>query len=101
MFGWATCLRTPPHLRNALADEFKVARSHAGVSAGDLARQALIVLAEDPATRLAIDSMAGEEGSGNLRTYEGGASIALGVAAYFALSTAVEIQRDKANGLSK
>jgi hypothetical protein len=82
-------------LRSALADEFKLAPTHASVSAGELARQALMVLAEDPATRLAIDSMAREEGSGGLRTFDGGATIALAVAVYFALSTALDIERDK------
>ena len=84
-----------PNFREALADEFKPAPSHVSISAGELARQALIVLAEDPATRLAIDSMAKEETSTTRQTYDGGATIALGVAAYFALGTAIDIQRDK------
>jgi hypothetical protein len=84
-----------PALRQALAHDFQLAPSRTSVSDGDLARQALIVLAEDPATRLAIDSMAAEEGSAGIHTFDGGASIALGIAAYFALSTALDIKRDK------
>jgi endoglucanase Acf2 len=84
----------PPHLRTALANEFGIVPSHTRVSPGDLARQALILLAEDPATRLAIDSMANEE-STTRQTYDGGATIALGLAVYFALSTALDIERDK------
>jgi hypothetical protein len=84
-----------PEFQQALADEFKIAPSPTGISAGELAREALIVLAEDPATRLAIDSMAREQAPAGLQKYDGGATIALGVAAYFALSTAIDIQRDK------
>ena len=81
-------------LRKAMVDEFTVGSGHA-ISGGELARQALLVLAEDPATRIAIETMAGEGEPGRGRTYDGGASIALGVAAYYALSTAVEISRDQ------
>jgi hypothetical protein len=85
----------PPDLRQALADDFQVVPSHSIPSDGDLARQALIVLAEDPATRFAIDSMAAEEPSAGIHTFDAGASIAVGIAAYFALSTALDIKRDK------
>jgi hypothetical protein len=83
-----------PNIRHALADEFEIAPSHTAVSPGDLARQALIVLAEDPATRLAIESMASEDPTAR-QTYDAGASIALGLAVYFALGTALDIERDK------
>jgi len=85
----------PPDLRQALADDFQVAPSHSIPSDGDLARQALIVLAEDPATRSAIDAMAAEASSSRLYAFDSGASIFLGIAAYFALSTALDIKRDK------
>jgi hypothetical protein len=83
------------HLPEALAEELSITPSSATVSAGDLARQALLVLAEDPATRHAIDSMASEEGSATRQLFFDGGTIALGFAAYFALSTALDIQRDK------
>lgn len=82
-------------LRAALVDDFQVVASHTSVSAGELARQALMVLAEDPATRVAIDSMAAEAGSGGCHRFDVGGTMALGFAAYFALSTAIDIQRDK------
>jgi hypothetical protein len=78
-----------PTLRAALAREFDV--TPATATEGDLARQALLVLAEDPATRLAIESIAKEEPTGH-QTYDPGASIGLALAAYFALSTAVDLQ---------
>jgi len=82
-------------IQPALTGDFHVAPSGARTAGGDLARQALTVLAEDPATSLAIESMAAEEDSGRPGAFDGGATIALGIAAYFALSTAIEIQRDK------
>ena len=44
---------------------------------------------------MAIESMAAEEDDSQHHTYDGGATIALGIAAYFALSTALDIERDK------
>ena len=81
--------------REALVSEFKVVPSRISVSAGELARQALIVLADDPASRLAIESMAAEEGSASRQTYDGGSTIALAIAAFYALSTAIDVERDK------
>ena len=83
-------------LRSALMTEFEALPSHAGVSDGDLARQALIVLAEDPATAVAIETMAKEIAlSSHRQTYDGGASIALAVAVLFVLRTGLDIERDK------
>src|SRR5215212_4312026 len=82
-------------LRPMLAKDFQVAASPASVSAGDLARQALVVLAEDPATRAAIEAMAAETAPASRHSFNVAESMALGMAAYFALSTAIEIERDK------
>ena len=83
-------------LRSALMTEFEAVPSHASVSDGDLARQALIVLADDPATAVAIETMAKETAlSSHRQTYDGGASIALAVAALFVLRTGMDIERDK------
>jgi hypothetical protein len=79
-------------LRDALATEFDIAPPSDNVSPGDLARQALLVLAEDPATRNVIEAMALEESSVSRQTFDTGTSIALGAAAYYALSTALDIQ---------
>jgi hypothetical protein len=84
-----------PEVQRALADDFNVTPSGTQIAAGELARQALMVLAEDPKTALAIESMAAEEDDSRQRTYDGGTTFALGIAAYFALSTALDIQRDK------
>jgi hypothetical protein len=84
-----------PDLRKALREAFVVAPSPASASAGELARQALTVLAEDPTTRIAIESMAREEGPISRHTFDGGATIALGIAAFYALSTAIDVERDK------
>src|ERR1039458_2245788 len=45
-------------LRQALVGKFQVQPGTAPVSEGELARQALLVLAEDPQTRQAIETMA-------------------------------------------
>jgi hypothetical protein len=78
----------------ALATEFGIAPQSTSVSPGELARQSLLVLAEDPDTRKAIESMAGEDFSTARNTYDGGTSIALGLAAYYALSTALDVKVD-------
>jgi hypothetical protein len=79
-------------LCHVLADELDLAPPATKVSPGDLARQALLVLAEDPATRNAIEAMAREEPPVTRQTFDTGTSIAIGVAAYFAVSTAIHIQ---------
>jgi hypothetical protein len=83
-------------LREALATEFEVVPTHTSVSAGELARQALAVLAEDSATAAAIEALANENAQSSGRhTYDAGVTIALGVAALFALRTGIDIERDK------
>jgi hypothetical protein len=48
-----------PEIGKALADEFQVAAPPGGaISEGDLARQALLVLAEDPEAAIAIERLA-------------------------------------------
>ena len=82
-------------LRDALATEFDIAPPLTKVSPGDLARQALLVLAEDPATRHAIEAMALEDPPVTRQTFDTGTTIAIGVAAYYALTTEIDIQRVK------
>jgi hypothetical protein len=82
-------------LRDALTTEFGIAPPETRVSPGDLARQALLVLAEDPDTRNAIEAMALEEPPVTRQTFDTGTSIALAVAAYYALTTAFEIKYAK------
>jgi hypothetical protein len=78
-------------LRAALIAEFGDPQ-FTSVSPGDLARQSLIVLANDPCTRQAIESIANEEPSSTRYTFDITSSFALGIAAYFALSTALDIK---------
>jgi hypothetical protein len=79
-------------LCHVLADELGIAPPTTTVSPGDLARHALLVLAEDSATRHAIEAMALEDPPATRQTYDTGTSIALGVAAYYALTTAFDIK---------
>jgi len=64
------------------------------VSEGELARQALLLLAEDPDTRCAIEIMAANLPEARTR-FDFGATIALTTAVLFALQTHVRIDRDK------
>ena len=79
-------------LRHALAVEFDIAPPLTKVSPGDLARQALLVLAEDPDTRHAIEAMALEDPPVTRQTFDTGTSIAVGVAAYYAVASAIDIK---------
>ncbi len=68
----------PPNIDKALAEEFHVAPSDTAISDGELARQSLIVLAEDPQTAQAIESMAAEEDdSQHQHLHDAGTTIAL------------------------
>jgi hypothetical protein len=82
-------------LRDALAVEFDITPPATNVSPGDLARQALLVLADDPATRHAIEAMALEDPPVTRQTFDTGATTAIAVAAYYALTTAFEIKYAK------
>ncbi len=82
-------------LRQALASEFDAGSETTPVSDGELARQALLVLAEDPDTRNAIETMASQPQS--LQKFDFGASIALTAAVLIVLQTRVKFERG-ANG---
>lgn len=64
------------------------------VSEGDLARQALTLLAADPLKRQAIMAMAAEPPS-RAEQFDAGATIAIGAAVLFILQTYVRFERDK------
>ena len=82
-------------LRQALASEFDAGPATTPVSDGELARQALLVLAEDPDTGNAIETMAAKPQS--LQKFDFGASIALTAAVLIVLQTRVKFERG-ANG---
>ena len=80
-------------LRQALASEFDADPATAPVSDGVLARQALHVLAEDPDTRNAIETMAAQPQS--LQKFDFGASIALTTAVLMVLQSHIQFERTK------
>jgi len=82
-------------LRQALASEFDTGPATIPVSDGELAREALLVLAEDPDTHNAIETMASQPQS--LQKFDFGASIALTAAVLVVLQTHVKFDRG-ANG---
>jgi hypothetical protein len=82
-------------LRAALAEHFGVSSAATEAPPGDLARQALAVLAADPQTGRAIEFMA-DEPPERSTSYIDPFGITLAGAALFALQTQVEISRDKA-----
>jgi hypothetical protein len=80
------------NLRQALAGEFQVEPGAAPVSAGELARQALLVLAEDPETRKAVETMAAAAES-SPQKFDFGVTIGLTAAVLFVLQTHVKFER--------
>jgi hypothetical protein len=78
-------------IRRALASEFEAAPATTPVSDGELARQALLVLAEDTDTRNAIETMASQPQS--LQKFDLGATIALTTAVLIVLQTHVRFER--------
>lgn len=82
-------------LRAALSEYFAVAAPPSPASAGELARHALLVLAQDPDTRLAIESLASTGPSDRRHTLDGAVSITLTAAVLIALRTQLEISRDR------
>lgn len=78
-------------LGQALAHEFHVDQGTALVSEGDLARLALLLLADDPETRAAIEAMAASKESA--QKFDFGATIGLTAAALIVLQTHVSFGR--------
>jgi hypothetical protein len=81
-------------LRQALAGEFHVEPGAAPVSEGELARQALLVLAEDPETRSAIETMAAASEQ-SPQKFDFGATIGITAAVLFVLQTHIKFDRER------
>jgi hypothetical protein len=80
--------------RRALAEEFSVALASGPTSEGELARQTLLLLADDPDKREIIHTMVRNLPSSAQR-FDAGLSIAVGTAALVILQTYVHAKRDK------
>ena len=83
-----------PDIAKALANEFQIAEPSGGaakVSEGELARQALLVLAEDPEAAIAIERLASMPAD-SAQTFDFG--IGLAVAVLIVLQTHVKFERD-------
>lgn len=83
-----------PDLCQALAEAFAVSPAAQPPTDGELARQALLLLAEDPARRNAIHAMAGTGAEAPLK-YDAGATVAVVTAVLLVLQTHVRFERDK------
>jgi hypothetical protein len=84
-----------PDERRELASAFELADGPLpAVSEAELARQALLVLAEDPATRAAIESMAAQSAA-LVQKFDFGVSLGITVAALVVLQTRVRFERGK------
>jgi hypothetical protein len=92
----AELLAQSSELRMALAEHFGVSPAATAAPPGDLARQALAVLAAHPQTRRAVEIMADEPPERSTSYYIDPFGISLAAAALYALQTQVEISRDKA-----
>jgi hypothetical protein len=79
-----------PEVKQALEDEFHLSEATASISEGELARQALEVLAEDPETKKAIERMA--TAPPGPQTFDFG--IGLTLAVLLVLQTRVQFARD-------
>src|ERR1039458_3956584 len=79
-------------LRQALVGEFQVQPGTAPVSEGELARQALLVLAKYPQTRQAIETMAAAAEQ-SPQKFDFGATIGMTAAVLFVLQTHVKFER--------
>lgn len=83
-----------PEMAKALAQEFEIAEPTAGatrISEGELARQALLVLAEDPEAAIAIERMASTTGD-IAQVFDFGIGVA--VAVLIVLQTHVKFKRE-------
>ena len=84
-----------PEVQSALASSFGLAMASAEqVSEGELARQALLVLAEERETGAAIEALAAQPVAHRDR-FDFGSSIAVVTAAIIVLQTHLRIERDK------
>jgi hypothetical protein len=92
--GTAQALPLTAELREALSETFQISRQAEIVSEGDLARQALLLLAEDPNTRLAIESMAANPDR-RPEKFDVLLTITLTTAVLFTLQTHIRFERDK------
>jgi hypothetical protein len=88
-----------PELKQALAalsHDFQPKAEATLVSEGELARQALLVLAEDPETRSAIETMAvGWKEQRQRQKFDFGASMAITAAVLVVLQTHVRFERTR------
>jgi hypothetical protein len=83
-----------PDIEKALADEFEIGETSEGaarISEGELARQALLVLAGDPEAAIAIERMALTRPEGG-QTFDFGIGVA--VAVLIVLQTHVKFKRE-------
>jgi hypothetical protein len=82
-----------PEIGKALADEFQIAAPPGGgtISEGDLTRQALLVLAEDPEAAIAIERLATIPGD-SAQVFDFGIGVA--VAVLIVLQTHVKFERN-------
>jgi hypothetical protein len=80
------------NLRQALAGEFQIEPGAAPVSEGELARQALLVLAEDPETHKAIETMAAAA-ERSPQKFDFGATIGITAAVLFVLQAHLKFER--------
>ena len=76
----------------ALGNQFQVEPEAVPVSEGELARQALLVLAEDPETQKAIETMAAAAEQ-SPQKFDFGVTIGLTAAVLFVLQTHVKFER--------
>jgi hypothetical protein len=81
-----------PGLGQTLAHEFQISGEAGPVSEGELARQALLVLADDPETGNAIEAMAAS--SARAEKFDFGVTLGLTVAVMIALQTHVRFERN-------
>jgi hypothetical protein len=94
VYGRTEALSFTPDLHRALTSVFASPPQAGTTSEGDLARQALLLLAEDQATRQAIETMAANPSEARQK-FDAGATIALTTAVLFALQTHIRFERDK------
>ena len=81
-----------PGLEETLVQEFHIEPGTAAASQGDLARQALLVLAEDPATRTAIETMAANWND-SAQNFDFGATLGITTAALLVLQTHIKFEK--------